>query len=284
MPCCTVVQQAEFGMIERCGKFEFVAKPGLTPLIPCVHSNRGTVDQRVQQISVAVETKTKDNVFVEVCCAVQYELDIAGGNWDQRGGSIYKSFYALENKDAQIRNYLYDVVRACVPDMKLDEAMSDKERIAAFAKGHLEKTFMGFGCHIVSILVTDITPDSKVKNAMNEINSAKRLKAAMKEKAEAEKTLKVRQAEGEAEAKFLSGKGVADQRRAIILGLKKSVGDFQNSGMSTKKVIELVLLTQYFDALEFIGANARESTVMVSHNPGSLSQLSAEMRAGMFTS
>lgn len=281
MVCFTVVQQAEFGIIERCGKFEKVARPGLTFLIPCVNTNRGTVDQRVQQISVAVETKTKDNVFVDVSIACQYELDTSGNDFLEANGACYKAYYALQDKENQIRNYLYDVVRACVPDMRLDEAMQDKDRIAAFCKTNLSTTFCSFGCKLISTLVTDITPDAKVKNAMNEINSAKRLKAAMKEKAEAEKTMKVRQAEGEAEAKFLSGKGVADQRRAIILGLKKSVGDFASAGMSTKKVIELVLLTQYFDALEFIGQNARESTVMLSHNPGSLKQLATEMRSGM---
>lgn len=68
----------------------------------------------------------------------------------------------------------------------------------------------------LQVLITDLDPDQRVKAAMNEINASKRLKYAVAERAEGDKILQVKAAEAEAEAKYLSGVGVAKQRKAIV--------------------------------------------------------------------
>ena len=109
----------------------------------------------------------------------------------------------------------------------------------------------GFGYGILKALVTDIDPDAKVKESMNEINAAQRMRVAATEKGEADRILKVKAAEGDAQSKALQGRGIADQRKAIVEGLRDSVDEFQRSvpGTTARDVMNLVLMTQYFDTL-----------------------------------
>merc|ERR1712205_86765 len=137
----------------------------------------------------------------------------------------------------------------------LDRAFESKEEIAVAIKKSLSATMHRFGYLIVNALVTDMTPDSRVRAAMNEINASKRLKEASAEKAEGDKVLVVKSAEAEAESKYLSGVGVARQRKAIVDGLRDSISQFSGNveGSTPKDVIDLLLLTQYFDMLKEVG-------------------------------
>lgn len=265
------VEQQTVAVIERFGKFVRTADAGLHFKIPLIERIAGRVSLRVQQLDVKAETKTKDNVFVHVIVSVQYFI---------RPNNVYDAFYRLNNPAMQINSYVFDVVRARVPNIKLDELFEKKDEIAIAVKEELNETMINFGFEILNSLVTDIEPDHKVKEAMNEINAAERLRQAASEKGEADKILKVKAAEADAESKALAGKGVADQRKAIIEGLQQSVEDFRSSvdGTTSQDVMNLVLLTQYFDTLKEIGEKSGGNTILLPHSPGALSDLAAQIR------
>jgi len=214
------------------------------------------------------ETKTQDNVFVKVCVAVQVE-PIAE--------KAYEAIYRLTNPKGQIDSYVSDVVRGQVPTLKLDALFESKDEIAQSVKERLSKSMGEYGFLIKQVLVTDLRPDDKVRSAMNEIDANRRLRVAAGEKAEADKVLKVKAAEADAESKFLQGQGVARQRTAIVEGLKHAVGGDQT--MDPKTVQELLLITQYFDTLEKL-ANGQATTVFMPHTVGNLASIADDIRNG----
>jgi regulator of protease activity HflC (stomatin/prohibitin superfamily) len=197
----------------------------------------------------------------------------------------YEAFYKLNDAQKQITSFVFDVVRARVPKIKLDDVFDKKDEIADAVKNELSETMDDFGYGILKALVTDIDPDNKVKESMNEINAAQRLRVAATEKGEADRILKVKAAEAEAQSKALQGKGIADQRKAIVDGLKTSVSEFQDSvkGSSAQDVMQLVLMTQYFDTLKELGNASRTNTILIPHSPGTLTDLASQIRNAMIT-
>lgn len=194
--------------------------------------------------------------------------------------NLYDAFYKLTDVRQQLSSYIFDVVRATVPKMNLDDVFLEKEEIAKDIKEQLTKSMGSYGYLIIHALVNDIEPAVKVKEAMNEINAARRMRVAALEKSEANKVSVVKAAEAEAEAKFLQGQGVARQRQAIITGLRDSVKDFDElPGISSKDVVELMLITQYFDMLREMGASSRASTIFLPHAPGALNDISTQIRS-----
>jgi regulator of protease activity HflC (stomatin/prohibitin superfamily) len=271
-----VVNQQTAAIVQNFGKFARVARAGLNVKIPFIENVVGRINLRVQQLDVKVETKTEDNVFVHVVVAVQFHV---------LADKVYEAFYKLTDADTQITAFVFDVVRARVPRIKLDELFEKKDEIADAVKNELAHVMDDFGYGIVKALVTDIDPDHKVKEAMNEINAAQRMRVAATEKGEAERILKVKAAEAEAQSKALQGKGIADQRKAIVEGLRESVDTFQRSvpGATPQDVMNLVLMTQYFDTLKEIGASSRSNTILIPHSPGSLTDLTEQIRTSMIT-
>ncbi|KAJ8605544.1 hypothetical protein CTAYLR_000106 [Chrysophaeum taylorii] len=251
--CFECVQTSEVGVVETCGKYDRLASAGPHFLCYPFVAMAGRVSLRVQQLDVGCETKTLDNVFVSVVISVQYSVTEE---------SIYEAFYRLTNPEQQIRSYVYDVVRSTLPLMNLDAAFEAKEEVADSVKKSLSAVMSSYGYEIHQALVTDLSPDVKVKTAMNEINASKRLKEAAFEKAEGEKIILVKSAEAAAESKYLSGVGVARQRKAIVDGLRDSISHFSHQvhGSSPKDVIDLLLLTQYFDMLKDVGNHPNTST------------------------
>lgn len=270
------VQQQSTAIVQRFGKFMRVAPPGLNIKLPLIETVAGRINLRVQQLDVRVETKTEDNVFVLVVVSVQYAV---------LPDKVYDAFYKLADPHTQMSAFIFDVVRARVPLQRLDDVFEKKDEIADAVKNELSHVMYDFGYGIVKALVTDIEPDHKVKEAMNEINAAQRLRIAATEKGEADRILKVKAAEAEAQSKALQGKGIADQRRAIVEGLRESVDEFQKSvpGTSAQDVMNLVLMTQYFDTLKEIGATARSNTILIPHTPGNMTELSNQMRDAMIS-
>jgi regulator of protease activity HflC (stomatin/prohibitin superfamily) len=216
----------------------------------------GRMSFRVQQLDVRVETKSKDNVFLMATVSIQYQI---------LREKTYEAFYALTNPSLQIQAHVYDVMRSQLPTLDLDEVFEAKEDLALAVKNALSETMSNYGYQILQALITDLDPDQRVKNAMNEINSSKRLKYAIAERAEGDKILQVKSAEAEAEAKYLSGVGVAKQRKAIVDGLKSSIVDFEDQveGSSTKEIMSLLLLTQYFDMIRDVGQATHCRTTFV---------------------
>mmetsp|Transcript_6494 Transcript_6494/g.13391 ORF Transcript_6494/g.13391 Transcript_6494/m.13391 type:complete len:278 (-) Transcript_6494:202-1035(-) len=258
MSCVVCIQTSEVGIVERLGKFSRVLSPGINFLCCPVEIVADKMSMRVQQLDVMCETKTLDNVFVQVTVVVQYKV---------QPDLVYDAYYTLENSKAQIQAYVFDTVRSVLPTMELDSAFEAKEEIALEVKNALKETMSSFGYQILQCLVTDLNPDAKVKAAMNQINEATRMREANREKAEGEKILLVKAAEADCDAKKLSGEGVAKQRKAIVDGLRDSILDFSGAegvdGSSPKDVIDLLLLTQYFDMLKDIGSHAGTSTVFL---------------------
>ncbi|MFO0635906.1 MAG: SPFH domain-containing protein [Nannocystaceae bacterium] len=270
------VQQQSLYVVERFGKFARIARPGLNIKIPLLERIAGRANLRVQQLDVTVETKTKDDVFVRAVVSVQFYVI---------PDAVFNAFYRLSDPAAQIRSFVFDVVRARVPNIPIDDVFQRKDDIADAVKAELTEVMGGFGYGIVKTLVTDIDPDAHVKAAMNEINAAQRMRLAAAERAEAEKILRVKAAEADAMSKALAGRGIADQRRAIVEGLRESVDEFQRSvpGATPQDVMNLVLMTQYFDTLKEIGATSPTNTILIPHSPGALVDLSAQMRDAMLT-
>lgn len=272
---CIQVDQSTVVVKEQFGKFDEVLEPGCHCLPWCLgYQVAGSLSLRVQQLDVRCETKTKDNVFVTVVASIQYRA-LAENAAD--------AFYKLSNTKGQIQSYVFDVIRASVPRMGLDAAFEQKNEIAKAVEEELEKAMSAYGYEIVQTLIVDIEPDIHVKRAMNEINAAARLRVAANEKAEAEKILQIKKAEGEAESKYLSGLGIARQRQAIVNGLRDSVLAFSENvpGTSARDVMDMVLVTQYFDTMKEIGATSKSSAVFIPHGPGAVKDVASQIREGL---
>jgi regulator of protease activity HflC (stomatin/prohibitin superfamily) len=265
------VTTAEAAVIQRMGKFLRVANAGINFKLPWLDQIAGRIDLRVRQLALDVETKTKDNVFVKIPVSVQYHVI---------PDKVYEAFYKLANPTQQISSYVFNVILGHVPKMNLDDAFLQQSDIAIAIKEGLDDVMRTYGYAIDQALVTDIEPDEKVKAAMNEINAAQREQVAASARGEAEKILKVKQAEAEAESKALQGKGIANQRKAIIEGLKDSVEAFAAAveGASPKDVMLLVLVTQYLDTMKEIGAQDKSNTLFMSHSPSAIGELFSQMQ------
>ena len=268
------VRTAEVAVITRFGKFLRVADPGLNWKFPYFDSVAGVVSLRVNQISLTMETKTKDNVFVTIPISVQNRV---------RPEKVYDAYYKLSDPTAQIKSYVEQVILGHVPGMTLDEVFASQSSIAAAVKQELDADMATFGFEIVNVLVTDIVPDAKVKSAMNDINAAQREQVAANARGEAEKILVGKKAEAEAESKALQGQGIANQRKAIIEGLQVSIEQFQKvvDGASSKDVMQLVMVTQYFDTLKSIGESDKTNTLFLSHSPASVKDVSQQILDSM---
>lgn len=272
--CFSCVDQSTVAFIAQFGKFSRIAYPGFN----CVHcylgeSVVGQLSLRVQQLDVRCETKTKDNVFVTMVVSVQYQVVKE---------SLIDAFYKLTDSRSQITSYVFDVVRSTVPKINLDDVFVTKEEIALAIKTELSQSMSAFGYTIIQTLVTDIDPAAKVKSAMNDINAAQRLRVAAVERAEAEKVTVVKAAEADAEAKYLAGQGIARQRQAIVNGLRESIVAFQGEveGVNSASVMDLMLVTQYFDTLKDIGASSKTNTVFMPHQPGGVADVASQVRNG----
>ena len=271
----TVKQQTR-AIIERFGRYVRTAKPGLNMKIPFIDHIVQRVSLRVQQLIVEVETKTKDNVFVKLFVAIQFRV-VEGNEAD--------SYYKLQDHIEQIRSYVLDVVRAKVPKMDLDEVFEKKDDVGTAVKTELDVSMKIYGFEIPNALVTDVDPAENVKSAMNEIQTQQRLQVAANAKGEANKILVVKNAEAEAESKRLQGEGIAKQRRAIVDGLRESIEAFKEKidGVSAGEVLNLVLLTQYFDTLKEIGVSSGSKVILVPHSPGGMADIAGELRTAIVT-
>jgi regulator of protease activity HflC (stomatin/prohibitin superfamily) len=260
------------GIVERFGKYNRIARPGLQFLLPWCETVR-FIDLQVRQAAVNVETKTKDNVFVTIPVSVQFQVVEE---------KVFDAYYKLSNPQAQIESYVFNSILGHVPTLTLDEAFEQMQQISVAVKKDLDDVMDTFGYNILRALVTDIVPDAKVKAAMNDINAAQREQIAAQARGEADKILKVKQAEAEAESKALQGDGVARQRQAIIKGLQSSVEQFKSAveGSTARDVMAMVLLTQYFDTMREVGVMGKSATIFLPSSPGTVNDLMTQIMAG----
>ena len=270
-----IVKEASAAVIERFGKFQSVRTSGLSLMIPFIDSKTSVVNLRVQQLDVTIETKTLDNVFVNLQVSVQYQV---------RREYVKEAYYSLENAKNQIASYVFDDVRAEVPKLELDDVFAKKEDIAIAVQSNISESMAEYGYKIIKALITDIDPDHKVKDAMNRINAAKRDRQAANEEGEAQKIIIIKQAEAEAESKRLSGEGIAQQRLEIVRGFKESVEDFKKSldTVTHEEIMQFVLMTQYFDTIKDIGANSKNSSILMPHSPGGMREFQNQIISGTY--
>lgn len=269
-----VKEQTAFA-IERFGKFIRVAGPGLGFIIPFVDKKASEVNLRVQQLDVTIETKTLDDVFVNLQVSVQYSVNKS---------MIKEAYYSLDHPKNQIASYIFDDVRAEVPKLELDDVFAKKDDIAVAVQQNIASSMDRYGYMIIKALITDIDPDHKVKESMNRINAAKREKEAALEEAEAKKIRIIKEAEAEAEAKRLSGEGIAQQRLEIVRGFKESVQDFKKTmdHVTHEEIMQFVLMTQYFDTIKDIGANSKNSSILMPHSPGGMRDFQDQIIRGTY--
>jgi regulator of protease activity HflC (stomatin/prohibitin superfamily) len=270
------VETAQVAIVQRLGKFARVAGPGLNWKTPMIEAVVKRMSLKVQQFDVQVETKTQDNVFVQIPVSIQYKV---------MPEAVEAAFYKLTDPVKQIESMVYNVVLGHVPKMKLDDTFLNQADIANDLRDSLDGSMKEYGYSIVKVLISDIVPDQKVKAAMNDINAAQREREATVSRAETNKLLLVKQAEAEAESKRLQGEGIANQRKAIISGLKDSVEDFAKTvaGSTPQDVMQLVLMTQYFDTLKEIAANDHSNTILIPHTPNNLTDLFSQIRTAIVT-
>ena len=268
------VEQQERAIVERFGRFVRVAGPGLQRRTPFVERVAGRMSLQVEQLNADIETKTKDNVFVLVKIAVQYKV----GSEPQQ---VQDAYYKLDDPEVQMQSYAFDVVRSHIPSLNLDEAYADADTIAMHIQETLHNQMAEYGYEIVKALVTNIEPDQKVKEAMNNINAAQRNQVAASAQGEAEKTLAVKKAEGERETMRLQGEGVAEERKAIAEGLKESLEIIAQQGLDAREAMALVALTQYTDMVRALAEGAKTNTILLPHSPSAVGELMAQIRDGI---
>lgn len=263
-----VVKQQTTAIVERFGRFQTIAQAGLKMRIPLIDQIVGRVSLKIQQLDVIVETKTKDDVFVQLKISVQFQI---------LKEKVYDAFYKLQNPHDQITAYIFDTVRAEVPKMKLDDVFEKKDDIAHAIKRELKEAMLNYGYDIVKALVTDIDPDRQVKEAMNRINAAEREKVAAQFEGDAQRILIVEKAKAEAESKRLQGKGIADQRREIARGLEESVDVLNKAGINSQEASALIVITQHYDTLQSIGSDTNSNLILLPNNPNAASNMLNDM-------
>ena len=270
-----IVKQQSAAIVERFGKFVAVRQSGLQIKIPIIDIVAGRLSLRIQQFDVVVETKTKDDVFVKLKVSVQFKVI---------KDKVYDAFYKLDNPADQITSFIFDVVRAEVPKLILDDVFLKKDDVAIAVKSELQDAMTEYGFQIIKTLVTDIDPDAQVKESMNRINASEREKVAAQFEGEAQKILIVEKAKAEAESKRLQGQGIADQRREIARGLEDSVKVLNGVDINSQEASALIVVTQHYDTLQSVGAEANSNLILMPNSPQAGSEMLNNMVASFTAS
>ena len=270
-----IVKQQSAAVVERFGKFINTRQSGLQLKVPIIDRVAGRLSLRIQQLDVVVETKTKDDVFVKVKVSVQYKVI---------KDKVYDAFYKLDFPQDQITSYVFDVVRAEVPKMILDDVFEKKDDIAIAVKGELNEAMKNYGFDIIKTLVTDIDPDAQVKESMNRINASEREKVAAQFEGDAQRILIVERAKAEAESKRLQGQGIADQRREIARGLEDSVKVLNNVDINSQEASALIVVTQHYDTLQSVGSASNSNLILMPNSPQAGSEMLNNMVASFTAS
>ena len=270
-----IVKQQSAAVIERFGKFVSIRQSGLQIKIPIIDSVAGRLSLRIQQLDVVVETKTKDDVFVKLKVAVQFKVIKE---------KVYDAFYKLDNPADQITSFIFDVVRAEVPKLILDDVFIKKDDVAIAVKSEIQEAMTEYGFQIIKTLVTDIDPDAQVKESMNRINASEREKVAAQFEGEAQKILIVERAKAEAESKRLQGQGIADQRREIARGLEDSVKVLNGVDINSQEASALIVVTQHYDTLQSVGSSSNSNLILMPNSPQAGSEMLNNMVASFTAS
>jgi regulator of protease activity HflC (stomatin/prohibitin superfamily) len=268
--CCYCVPAGHAGVVQWFGDFQGYTDPGLI-FFTCPIQSVFSVSLQVKQITCQTDCKTKDNVTLKVRTAVQYRVDKK---------RIKHAVFDIQQPEAQIEASVDNVVRSSVPAMELDAAYENKETLRKQILDAVHENMEPHGYSILNVLITDLSPEAKVMAAMNEINAARRQREAAVERGEADKLLRVKAAEADAESKHLSGQGIARMRKAIADGFRDSMESMSQGGLNPQESMHMMVTTQYLDTLKDFANNPNSSSIMVPHGPGVSKDLEDQVRDG----
>ena len=262
---CYVVEQQHAVIIERLGKFNRIVNAGFHMKVPVIDRKAATVSLRTMKNGFGIDVKTQDNVTIGLEVSAQYHVsyDMGAGPADS---GIYKSYYMLQEPVDQMRDFITDALRSSIPVYTLDEVFAKKDDIAKDVNATVSEQMAAYGFTLVSTLITKIALPTEVENSMNDINAAQRKRAAAQELAEAEAMEK-------------AGEGIANQRKAIALGIKDSLEIIQETGVGNDEANQLFMFTQWSEMMTEFARTGKTSTVVL---PSDFSQ-SASMFEQMLT-
>lgn len=269
--CCMCVESGSVGVVQSFGKYSGYTEPGFSSFCIPLHSIQ-SVSVAVKQMECITTCKTKDNVTLSIKTAVQFKIDKT---------RIRQAVFEVENPESQIIAAVDNVVRSGVPSLELDDVYSNKDSLRLTIIQDVTKKMDSFGYLIMNALVTDIAPDRQVLMSMNQINASARLREAAIEQGEAQKVLLVKSAEAESDARFLSGQGQARMRVAMATGFKESMEAMSSGGLSPQEAMQMMVTTQYLDALNDFSKNPTKTAIMVPVSGPK--DLESQMRDGMLT-
>ena len=246
---CYVVEQQHAVIIERLGKFNRIVNAGFHMKVPVIDRKAATVSLRTMKNGFGIDVKTQDNVTIGLEVSAQYHVsyDMGAGPADS---GIYKSYYMLQEPVDQMRDFITDALRSSIPVYTLDEVFAKKDDIAKDVNATVSEQMAAYGFTLVSTLITKIALPTEVENSMNDINAAQRKRAAAQELAEAEAMEK-------------AGEGIANQRKAIALGIKDSLEIIQETGVGNDEANQLFMFTQWSEMMTEFARTGKTSTVVL---------------------
>ncbi len=257
-----VVKQQHAVIIERLGKFSGIVGAGIHAKIPVIDRKAATVSLRTMKNGFDIDAKTEDNVTIGLEVSVQYHVSYDMGRGPADSG-VYKSYYMLQQPVAQMRDFITDALRSSIPVYTLDEVFAKKDDIAQDVNATVSEQMAAYGFTLVSTLITRIALPAEVEDSMNQINAAQRTKAAAQDLAEADRIRRVTEARAEAEAMEKSGEGIANQRKAIAVGIKDSLESIQETGVSNTEANLLFMYTQWTEMMTEFARTGKSSTVVL---------------------
>lgn len=270
--CCMSVDQGSLGIVESCGKFTTIATPGLQCVLPWYEVVQ-SISTQLQRIPCAVESKTKDNVFVDIDVVIQYQV------LPEKAQLVH---YRLESAVETMMDYVRNSIRSKIPLYKLEALYVERGTIAQQLKDEVDGVMDGYGIDITSALIEEIKPAAGILEAMDEIQQVQRLRVAALDAAETKKMTRVRAAEAECTARRLAGEGLAQQRKAIVAGLMTSVKEVRSDvpSLTSDDAATMLLMNQYYDTLRAI-AEKSSGTVLVWETNGGLEKVAQQMNQGL---
>ena len=257
-----VVKQQHAVIIERLGKFNKIVGAGFHAKIPFVDRKAATVSLRTMKNGFDIDVKTEDNVTIGLEVSAQYHVSYELGSTPEQSG-VYKSYYMLQQPVAQMRDFITDALRSSIPVYTLDEVFAKKDDIAKDVNATVSEQMDAYGFTLVSTLITKIALPHEVEDSMNQINAAQRTKAAAQDLAEADRIRRVTEAKAEAEAMEKAGEGIANQRKAIALGIKDSLETIQETGVGNDEANQLFMFTQWTEMMNEFAKSGKSATVVL---------------------
>jgi len=270
-----IVPQNHVAVVEFLGKYQRTLSAGLNFVIPILERVSVQVNLAIRNFLFELDAVSKDKVQVRLKSNLIYAVSV---------GKVTQYWYELTDPKQTIASFVENYVRSFVATQTHEELLEKREEISAYLVQHLNEKFMAWGIIIHGYQLMDIVFPTVITDAMSRVVASQRLREAAMNEAEATKVRVVKEAEAEKESRVLLGEGVAGERQAIIDGLKRSIDDMKGiPGLNTHEVMNLIVMSQYFDTVKAIGMSQNSKVMFIDPAPeganNMLQQLSAALEA-----